>query len=77
MRAEQVDALAARNLGVKIVFFGDFAEDDEFVWCDLSGRDAGNNGVEALALNVGEEAVIGVLNRVVVNDDVIPQTRED
>ena len=61
--AEQVDPLAARDLGVQVEVAGDLAEDDELGGRDLAARHPGHDRVGAVALHVGEEVVVGVLQR--------------
>src|SRR5690606_21666065 len=55
--AEQIHALAARDLRVETEALGDLAEDDELVGGDLPSRHARHDGVQPLALDVREEAV--------------------
>src|SRR5262249_40209725 len=62
-RAEEVNALAAGDLGVKTVLAGDFPQDDELLRSDLTAWHARHHGVQAAALDIGEEAVVGVLKR--------------
>src|SRR3712207_8658949 len=42
---------------------GHLADDDELLRCDLATRDPGDHRVGAVALDVGEEVVVGVLDR--------------
>src|SRR5262249_54047572 len=51
--AEQVDALAAGDLGVQAVALGDLGDRDELIGRDLAGRDPRNHRVGAVALDVG------------------------
>ena len=62
-RAEQIDALAAGDLGVEVVLLGDLAEDDQLLGRDLAAGNARHDRVQAAALDVGQEAVVGVLQR--------------
>src|SRR5439155_25946404 len=59
--AEQVDALATGDLGVEAELLGDVADGDELVGRDLPTGHAGNHRVGAVALQVGQEVVVGVL----------------
>ena len=61
--AEQVDALAAGDLRVEVEVPGDLADDDELLRGDLAAGDAGDDRVGAVPLEVGEEVVVGVLER--------------
>ena len=64
-RAEEVDALAAGDLGVEAVLLGDLSEGDELVRRDLAARYARHDRVRAVLLDVREEAIVGVLQRAV------------
>ena len=68
LRAEQIDALAAGDLGVQAVLLGDAAQGDELVGRDLAAGHARHHGVQPAALHVGQEAVVGVLQRLVRRD---------
>ena len=57
-----VDALGAGNLGVQVVLLRDPAERLQLLGRDLAAGDARHHRVGAAALNVGEEAVVGVLD---------------
>mmetsp|Transcript_11762 Transcript_11762/g.29601 ORF Transcript_11762/g.29601 Transcript_11762/m.29601 type:complete len:808 (+) Transcript_11762:400-2823(+) len=61
LRAEEVDALAARDLGVQPVFLAHLAQHSQLLRRDLAAGDSGHHGVGAAALDVGEVAVVGVL----------------
>ena len=61
--AEQVDALAAGDLRVEAEVLGDLADGDELLGRDLAAGDAGHDRVGAVPLDVGEEVVVGVLER--------------
>ena len=61
--AEEVDALAAGDLRVEVEVAGDLADDDELLGRDLAAGHAGHDRVGAVALEVGEEVVVGVLQR--------------
>ena len=62
-RPEEVDSLSARDLGVKAVVARDGTERDELVGRDLTPGDARHDRVGAVFLQVGEEVVVGVLQR--------------
>ena len=62
-RAEHIDALAAGDLGVEVEFLGDLADQDEVVGGDVAARHAGHHRIAAVALDVGQEVVVGVLQR--------------
>ena len=78
-RPEQVDALAAGDLGVEAVLPGDLAQDDQLLRRDLAAGDARDDRVQPAALDVGQEAVVGVLERRVgrVEDVLVPEARQD
>ena len=76
-RAEQIDPLAAGDLGVQVVLLGDDAQGDQLVGGDLAARHTRHHGVGAAALDVGEEAVVGVLDRGPLDDALVPQARQD
>ncbi len=59
--AEEVDALAAGDLRVEPEVAGDLADHDELVGGDLAAGDARDDRVRAVALQVREEVVVGVL----------------
>ena len=59
--AEEVDPLAAGDLGVEVEVAGDLADHDELVGGDLAAGDARDDRVGAVALDVGEVGVVGVL----------------
>src|SRR5690606_23504552 len=50
LRTEQVDALAAGDLGVQTVLLGDRTDRDELVGCDLAAGHARHDGVRAVLL---------------------------
>src|SRR5690606_31182651 len=60
-RAEHVDALPAGDLGIKTILFGDSPEGHQLLGGDFAAGNARNHGVGSVALNVGEVAVIRVL----------------
>ena len=78
LRAEHVDPLSTGDLREETVFLGDRAERDELVRGDFAARDARNHGVDAAALHIRQEAVVGVLERLMLIqlDVLVPQTRE-
>ncbi len=65
LRAEQIDALAAGDLRVQAVLLGDLPEGDQLVGRDLAAGHARHDRVQPAALHVGQEAVVGVLQRLV------------
>ena len=78
-RPEEVDALAPRDLGVEAVLPGDLAQHDELLRRDLAARHARDHRIRTAALDVREEAVVGVLQRRVrrVEDVLVPEARQD
>ena len=77
--SEEIDALAACYLGVKVEFFGHLAQHDQLIRRDLAARDARDHGIEAAALHVGKETVVCVLQSQMrsVDDRFIEQARDD
>ena len=77
--AEQVDALAAGDLGVEVVFLGHLPQSDELVRRDLATGHARHHGIGAVLLHVGQEVVVGVLQRCVcgLQHMAVPTGRED
>ena len=75
--AEQVDALTTRDLGVQAIFLRDLREHHQFLGRDLTARDTRHDRIRAAALDVREEAIIGVLECVVIQDHVVVLARED
>ena len=57
--------MAAGDLEIEIVAFGDLAEHDQFVGGDLTAGDAGDDRVGPTSLDVGEEAIVGILDGLV------------
>ncbi len=78
-RPEQVDALASRDLGVKSVLPGNLAQDDELLRGDLATGYARDHRVQTSALEIGQEAVVRVLERRVglVEDALVPEACQD
>ena len=78
-RAEQVDALPAGDLRVEAEVAGDLAEDDELVRRDLAAGDPRHHRVGAVALDVGQEVVVGVLQRrlLAVEDVAVAEAGQD
>ena len=74
---EQVDPLTAGDLGIEFVFLSDLTQHDELVGRDFSAGDSGHDGVKSLALNIGHETIIGVLNRIVIAHMFIPEAGEN
>ena len=77
LRAEQVDALGARNFGIQIIFLGDRPQGDQLFGRDFAPRNTGNHRVQAPPLHVRQKAVVGVLQRGVVENVVVPEARHD
>ena len=79
LRAEQVDALAAGDLGVQAVLLRHLADDDELLGRDLATRHARDDRIRAVLLHVGEEVVVGVLQRRValLEHEFVPAGRDD
>ena len=63
LRAEQADTLRAGDLGVQIKFAGDTADGHQAFRRDFAARRARDNGVGAVFLDVGQEVVVGILQR--------------
>ena len=78
-RAEQVDALGAGDLRVEAVLLGDAPERDQLVGGDLAAGHARHDRVGAVALDVGQEAVVGVLQPevAIVEHVLVPGRGED
>ncbi|KAG0773687.1 hypothetical protein G6F22_014666 [Rhizopus arrhizus] len=79
LRAEEVDALAACDLGVELVLLGHRADGDQAVGRDLAGGNARHHRIRAVLLHVCHEGVVGVLQRhqVRVLDGVVPARCQD
>ena len=79
LRPEQVNPLTACDLGVEVVFLRDLPQRDQLVRRDLPCRDARHDGIRAVLLNVGQKAVVGVLQRCVRRRKhmVVPARRQD
>src|SRR5690606_36131675 len=60
-RAEQINALTARDLGVELVLLGDAANHEQLVRRDFAARYARNDRIGAILLHVGQKVVIGIL----------------
>ena len=78
-RAEEVDPLATGDLGVEGVLLGDLTESDELIGGDLPGRHARHDRIGPVLLDVGEEAVVGVLEGPValVEDGLVEYAGQD
>ncbi len=63
LRAEQADALGAGDFGVEVVFLGDLAHRQQAFRRDFAAGGARDHRVGAVFLDVGEEVVVGVLQR--------------
>src|SRR5690606_23484192 len=64
---------------VEAVLLGDSSERDELIGSDLARGDARHDGIGAVALDVGEIAVVRVLEAgvLLLEDVVVPRGRED
>ena len=73
--AKHIDPLPAGNLGVETEFLGRFAQGDKLVRRDFATRDARNDRVQSATLHVRQEAVVGVLQRLMLglHDLFVPQ----
>src|SRR5688572_28621505 len=78
-RAEKVDALAAGDFCVETEVACDLADDYQLLGRDLSARDAGDHAVGPVTLDVGQEVVVGVLQRglLAVEDVAVAPARQD
>src|SRR5712692_3521643 len=78
-RAEEVDALRACDLGVQAVLLRHLTEHYQLLWRDLAARHARHDRIGAVLLQVGEEAVVRVLQRRVprLQDHLVPARGED
>lgn len=67
------------DLGVKVVLLRDLADRDELVGRDFASGHPRDDAEGAVALDVGEEPVVGILEAVVlrVHDVLVVQRRED
>ncbi|RMS72185.1 hypothetical protein ALP62_05513 [Pseudomonas syringae pv. aceris] len=79
LRAEQVDALAAGDLGVQVVFFRHRANRYQAVRGNLATRNTWHHRVGAVFLHVGHERIVGVLQRHQrrLGDGAVPARRQD
>ena len=62
MCAEHVYPLRPCYFCIEIVFFGDPANDDQFIRCYFSARNAGYYGISSSFLNISQVAVVGILD---------------
>jgi hypothetical protein len=67
------------HLGVETILLADLTNGNETIGSNFSSRDTRNNRESAIALNVGEEAVVGVLQAVVagLHDELVVKGSED
>src|SRR5690606_11633068 len=79
LRAEEIDALTARDLRVKTVLLRDRADRDQLVRGDLAARDARHDGIRAVLLHVREEVVVRVLQHglIALQNELVPTGRHD
>ncbi|PMB67057.1 hypothetical protein BM221_006719 [Beauveria bassiana] len=77
--AKEVDALAAGDFGVEAVALGDAANGEQLGGRDLAAGDARDDRVGAVALDVAEVAVVGVLKATVggAQDVLVPEGGKD
>ncbi|NUA48915.1 hypothetical protein HAT94_02203 [Dickeya solani] len=64
-RAEQIDPLTAGNFGVQVVAFGHLTDSDQPLRGDLAAGNARHHRVSAVFLDIGQETVVGILQRYV------------
>src|SRR2546425_2426375 len=78
-RAEEVDALRAGDLRIEAVALRHFAEHDQLVGRDLAAGNARHDRISAVLLQVGEEMIVGVLQRRMpgLEDHLVPAGGED
>ena len=78
-RTEEVDALRAGDLGVKAMALRYLAEDHQLLGRDLAAGHARHDRIGAVLLQVGEEVIVGVLQRRVLRleDHLVPARGED
>ena len=69
--SEQINPLAARDLGIQVVLFGHLAQHNQFVGGDLATGNARHNGIGAVFLHVGHKSVVGVLQRHVIGGQYV------
>ena len=77
VRPKHINPLSARNLGVETILFGHAANHHQLLGRDFAPRDARHHRVAAALLNVGQISVIGVLNGVLLHNQVVPQAGQD
>jgi hypothetical protein len=77
--AEQVDALAAGDLGVEAVLLGHLADRDQAIGRDFAAGHARHHRVGAVLLDIAEEVVVGILQAGVflLEHEVVPARRQD
>ena len=61
--AKQADTLGAGDLGIQVKFTSDAAHRHQPFRGDFTAGRAGNNGVGAVFLDIGQEVVVGILQR--------------
>src|SRR5207302_4145700 len=76
---EKIDALTTGDLGVEPELLSDLADRDELIRGDLTAWHAGNYRVAPIALQVGQEMVVGVLQAglLAVEDVAGPNRSQD
>ncbi len=74
LRTEQADTLGAGDFGIQIKFARDATDGNQAFWRNFAACGARDNRVGAIFLDVGEEVIVGVLQRRVLwfEDVLIP-----
>ena len=75
--AEHVDPLPAGELGVEAVLLRDLADHDQLFRRDLAAGNPRNDRIGAAALDVGQEAVVRVLQPGMIENVLVPEAGED
>ncbi len=76
--AKQIDTLTTGDFAVKLIAFGDMANGDQTVRRHLPGRHSRHNRIGAVFLDIGEVAVVGILQRQMcgLKQIVVPARRQ-
>ncbi|MNM81591.1 hypothetical protein D3C81_936020 [compost metagenome] len=61
--AEQVNPLAAGNLGVELIAQSDLADGDQSLRSNFPGRYPRYHRIGAIFLDIGKKAIVGILQR--------------
>ncbi len=77
-RTKEIDPLPAGDFGIQVVAFGHLADGDQAVRRDLSSGDARHHRIGAIFLDIGKEAIVGVLEREMLRLEqiIIPARRQ-